>query len=521
MKSSALPIFFLLLLFNFQQLNLGKISDKWAKLKNDNVTCRFLIPDQFTRKFFLTFLNVIHPLDYWLYKCNCTFDRVPYTGTNIPDENGNYNGFMGMIQRNEADLTFLFVRPDALPFEPGKPTPPIEVADLAIFSFKPYGEKKETRNLLSFLDLGLCVYIYLLSTCFFIAPMILAFCQSNAEQRMDAFFILKGYIRNCYKVVTLFVGQEQFDLSMASSYIMILAISVFSSILISGILLNTVGADLIVKREPPLIDSLNDLLSSNMKPIMMKKVTGYESVRTSPQGTKLNKLWQRMIKDGLDETTVDVANGRLEVNVETTDILSKLTGKALKSEIAVIAPVFNAFLLRLGGCYLKSYPELNELAKRIHVSKGLLGQGIMSSIYSNKIHVYTEKMIMYAFSTMWETGFWIAGLRTNVANVHDLFSEISFSKYNSEVISCIDGTDLIEDSTFTPFSALDLLKLFELWAFTSCFCSLVLILEVAYDRYFPKIKGFKRRADFTKLSLQFMAHRNKRQVFGHRKTWQK
>ena len=184
MKSQVLPAFFLLLIFNFQHLNLGKISDKWAKLKNNNVTCRLLIPDQFPEKYFQLFLNIVHPLEYWLYKCNCTLDRIPYSGTNIPDENGNYSGYMGMIQRNEFDLTALLVRPDALPFEPGKPTPPLEVADLAIFSIKPYGEKVEARNLLSFLDLGLCIYMYLLTTCFFIAPMILAFCQSNAEERM-------------------------------------------------------------------------------------------------------------------------------------------------------------------------------------------------------------------------------------------------------------------------------------------------------------------------------------------------
>ena len=108
---------------------------------------------------------------------------------------------------------------------------------------------------------------------------------------MDAFFILKKYFSNCFKVLTLFVGQEQFELSMASSYVLILSIAVFSSILVSGILLNIVGADLIVKRGPPVIDSLDDLLNSPMKPVLPKRFFSYAMAKSSPPGTKMNKLW--------------------------------------------------------------------------------------------------------------------------------------------------------------------------------------------------------------------------------------
>ena len=109
---------------------------------------------------------------------------MEYTGSSVPDENGTYNGFLGKVQRNEVDISIYSMRTDEYAFEPGKPTSPVQASDLAIFSIKPYGEKVEARNLLSFLDLGLCIYMYLLTTCFFIAPMILAFCQSNAEERM-------------------------------------------------------------------------------------------------------------------------------------------------------------------------------------------------------------------------------------------------------------------------------------------------------------------------------------------------
>ena len=486
MKSPALPTFFLLLLFNFHQINLGKISDRWAKLKDDNARCSMVIADQMDENSYQLLMNFGSPIMKWLNKSNCTLEKRPFGGSNTPDENGTYNGYMGMIQRNEYDVSMQCVRVDSLAFEPGKPTAPIVAADMAIFSFKPYAEKVENRNLLSFLDLGLCVYMYLFSTCFFIAPMILAFCQSNAEERMDAFFILKRYINNCYKVLTLFMGQEQFDLAMASSYILILSMAVFSSILISGILLNTVGADLIVKRGPPVIDSLNDLLNSNMKPLMLKKLNGYALVKRAPPGTILNKLWQRMVQEGLNETVFDVPE--VIDLTKTAEISLDLANKVVESESAFIGLYIDELVIRTGVCYSRSDEVFRKLGERLHISKELLAEGVITGLFSNGIHIYIEKMLDYVVKTLYETGFYLGMFHRYSPNPSELVSASFLPKYDRQLIACVEGANLLQDPTFTPFNALDLLKAFEFWAFMSCFCSLVLILEVAYYRYFPKIK---------------------------------
>ena len=102
-------------------------------------------------------IEVSRPLDRYFYKCNCTIKERHYLDTGSPDENGTYDGFIGMIQRDEADATFMAIRSDFLAFEPGKPTPPVQSSDIAIFSAKQYVEKLEERDLMSFLSL--CVPI--------------------------------------------------------------------------------------------------------------------------------------------------------------------------------------------------------------------------------------------------------------------------------------------------------------------------------------------------------------------------
>ena len=281
MKLYALAIPFLLLLFSFQQLNSIKVSDRWANLKDENARCLILVATRTEieqHEQLHKFINMVHPIDYLFKKYNCTLVERDYVTTGSPDENGTYDGFIGIVQRNEVDGAFMLLRYDSLAFEPAKLTPPVGPADIAIYSYKKYGETREDRDLTSFLDLGLCVYVYLFTTCFFMAPMMLAFCQLNSEQRMNPVTVMKKYIGNCFRVLTLFVGQEQFELSMASSYILILSVGVFTSIWISGILLNTVGADLIVKRGPPVIASLEDLLNSPLKPVFPKIVFGYSAM---------------------------------------------------------------------------------------------------------------------------------------------------------------------------------------------------------------------------------------------------
>ena len=124
---------------------------------------------------------------------------------------------------------------------------------------------------------------------------------------------------------------------------------------------------------------------------------------------------------------------------------------------------------------------------------------------SNKIHVYIETVITYVMRTALETGYDISLLQVNVPHAAQLAEAPVDIKYDRNVITCVEGKDLIESPSFKAFKAIDLLKLFEIWAFMCCGCSLVLLSEVAYDRYFPKIRP-KKRVRVTKNSSTKSKH---------------
>ena len=62
-----------------------------------------------------------------------------------------------------------------LPYEPGKVTPPFEVADLTIVSKKKGLTFEERHEITSFLNLDIVVYVYVFNTCIFIIPVMYTF----------------------------------------------------------------------------------------------------------------------------------------------------------------------------------------------------------------------------------------------------------------------------------------------------------------------------------------------------------
>ena len=77
--------------------------------------------------------------------------------------------------------------------------------------------------------------------------------------------------------------------------------SIFSLAAIFGILLNTVGADLIVVKPTPAIDSLEDLVDdpqfAHFKPLLVKNFWGHSTLKVARPGSKGRKLLDRVMSD--------------------------------------------------------------------------------------------------------------------------------------------------------------------------------------------------------------------------------
>lgn len=106
------------------------------------------------------------------HKFNCSMDMVESREENTPDENGTYSGVIGMIQRHEQDIGWLNIRPDSLPFEPGKIAPPLVPADVTIISHRNKSHI-DRHEITSFLDQDACVYAYSVIVLAFMASCLL------------------------------------------------------------------------------------------------------------------------------------------------------------------------------------------------------------------------------------------------------------------------------------------------------------------------------------------------------------
>ena len=105
-------------------------------------------------------------------------------------------------------MVIFWYRIGTLPFEPGKFSPPILSGDISIISQRADKSLVELREITSFLNLDVCVYVYVLTACFFLFPSIYTFFQLSRKERMRADRFLRKYCLNCFRVLTLLLDQE-------------------------------------------------------------------------------------------------------------------------------------------------------------------------------------------------------------------------------------------------------------------------------------------------------------------------
>lgn len=99
-------------------------------------------------------------------------------------------------------------------------------------------------------------------------------------------------------MLTLLVDQEQFSSSSLNGCITALFVSLFHLFAVQGILLNTISADLVGKKEPPVIDSLDDLIALFYTPVVIQNFPAFlifeilihklHSSTSSPSSNQLN-----------------------------------------------------------------------------------------------------------------------------------------------------------------------------------------------------------------------------------------
>ena len=468
---------------NFQCLH-SRISDRWAALKDLNARCSVIAPVTFDVGAF----NQIPPVDgllksmnYWFSLANCSVEAVKFTGNSRPNENGSYDGYIGLIQRNEVDAAILNLRPDALPYEPGKVTPPFEVADLTIVSKKKGLTFEERHEITSFLNLDVVVYVYVFNTCIFIIPVMYTFFQLTSNDRLNPRIFIRKYLLNTYSVFSVLVDQEHFLPSNAITAILALTISLFALFAILGILLNTVGAELVVKKEPPVIDSLNDLLNTTITPMVLGQQVDIEYLKSSRPGSELNHLYIRMMEEH-SYKSFSLEGYGLGGLKEFLSFVTKLDNH----EGAFIAFTFCAEYTREIMCASKGIPEIKDLGNKLHVSSESFATGLSTFLFSHQIHPYVESTISYTLRSALETGQATAVIQQSKWITPRLINHDGV-KINRKAIECMDNIRQ-QDALFRPFYFRDLSSLFMIFIVSMIFCFFVALIEVIHGKKWRKYR---------------------------------
>lgn len=471
----------------------SKISSRWDSLKEGNIRCKMLYPDRFDNDIYKREPNTgfVRPFTRWMRKANCTAVASVYNQIGTPDKNGTYDGWIGSIQRNEFDIAIGNIRPDSMPLEPVKFSPPLFPSDATIISRRTSRPSTEKHQITSFLKLDICVYTYVLCSCFFIVPIMYTFLQLHRKARLKASTFLTKYFANCYKVLGLLLDQENFNPSTGSARcILIMALSIFALVAVFGILLNTVGADLIVLKEPPTIDSLDDLLDDPMhrsvKPIVSRSLHEYHFVKDSLPGSQLHRLWQRMSED-LNTTTMEFVEGG------DASVYTPVSNKILNGEAVFVTTHKFALYVPVITCFARDFPSLNEVGESIYIAKKLFASGTLNAFYSHQTHPYVEKIFTYVVRTYLEIGLLDGYFQIYMPKVPDASPDKTI-KFDTGFLICMDNfsTKMKSAQTFRPFTTDDLESVIEFWAFLSSGSSTVLILEVIFGRYGHKFRLSRR-----------------------------
>ena len=419
---------------------------------------------------------------------NCSIEYVHYDEPGLPDENGTYNGAIGLIQQDRQDLAMVFVRPDALPFEPGKLTPVFSPADVTIISHR-NRSRMATHELIHFLYKDPSAYAYSCIFLFFIFSSLYAFVDITLSfTKLNAKSFLKRYFRTFQQVTALLVDQEGFGPVSITGKVLCWTISVYYFVLICALLLNTIGAYLVVSIPANNINSLDDLLQHTLQPYIVKNLFLYELLKASPPHSKLHQLWLR---------TGAVNKGIFFMNANNRkaafEDIGNLLGEISSSSSALVVQNY-AFDIGLRTSLCMYYPEMENSAQ----AKELFAPGIVTGLMSSKTHPFVQKVISYIFTSIFETQLITGLVRNSIADSQSMFS----LAYNSRVIKCAESTTefLPQEPFFAPFKLTDMASLFIAYLVLSLSSLIPFAFSLCYS-HFATIRRQKRRVHLVPLFI--------------------
>ena len=445
----------------------------------------------------LPMASILHKLDFVLNffdKYNCSLKQGKLPGDiffHYP--NGTYTGPIGMIQRNEVDTFTYPVRPDNLPFNPGLIGPTLFPADVAI-GYKKMEPIVTERELTSFVtQFPNIVYAYIM-----IGLLLFVTCYFITEDTWKASLIERMTPKKlsllCEQAAYSLVGQSTLDAKTTSGRFALGSLYLLVFFFVYGLFLCKIGADLVVVRDPYTIDSIEQLIQNNSqtKPVVVKQLFLLNLLKQAhvyrPNST-LDRMFDVIQRD----------QERLIYDIDVTQNFETiwyrfivLMNRMESQEVAYLCPQkFERFLGRL-ACLLNP-----KLASQFKTARDTFAHGILTVLFSSKIHPFVRKILEYFYRTILEQSL-ITNIVTDLEDDILMMTEI---QVNTEILVCqnvfrenaarIEFGD--DANQWRMFYLHDYEYVFKVAAKVMVFATVVFVLEILIDLIMKNKRKRQRR----------------------------
>ncbi|KAI1294202.1 hypothetical protein HDE_06164 [Halotydeus destructor] len=365
----------------------------------------------------------VTPSDY--YKC------MEGVASGYADENGNYTGLVGMIQREEADFALQLVLLGGLKDEPVKYGEVLSAADLHIYGSKgePIKKNVELFDIVDNLDAQTLAYTFILLhlVCAILTITIrrtrIRWCWSSYAQGYSEFF-------------SLAVDQASFNPKSWSKKLMWLNVSAAIFVLVFGVFLNLLSTDTIAEIPPKTMDSYEDIMSGEFGRTVVhigKNGFFYNYMKQSPAGSRMQKLHSKLqsgskhCEKWYDCAIYEYDMSSLNIMMETTTFLTR----GVKGSAALLFPRQAVDQ----GTAIFACRTIPELMSGLHRSHDTISTALLTSFQRHGLDYNVDQYVSSRMRRNSEMGIQTSMLKTLMENM----AHNSMGPKTTEFFKCVEG----------------------------------------------------------------------------------
>lgn len=430
-------------------------------------------------------------------------------GKVVNEETGEYDGITGMIQRDEYQSAGLPFKAAAVPHEPVKIGPVIMPADMAIISFRSprQEEKVQLEQFIYEFDPITYTFIALIIIVSWISMSLVLFIESWIHLRQGRKISLRRFTKRSsstlYNLLMLLLNQFLARKINDANRILWISVVFFVFVLIFNLFLSLIRSSYVVTRQPPYIESIQDLAQffPQVSPVTFKGVYYLDTFRLSLD-EDVKKIYKRLMVDG----DKNLLSAQLDFNPGTISEGMPILDRIINGSAAFLIDSSYVKIWKSGLCNWAASPIIAnitpELTSRFTSTREFFAPGILTTMFSRQIDPFLYKRVSYYFITNQEMGLFIKSML--IARYTKYFEEITQWNLTMCVDASEQGAEDIDDHKQ--------LEVENIWNFLTMIARLfglglgVLIVEIGINVIIKEERKIVKRRRFKKVAKWTLAN---------------